>query len=131
MSDSAPPVAEATRPDASPPPRSRSGARTAWVDRLRRFAQSGLRPAQFCAQEGVSVPSFYAWKRRLAAEAVGTGPAAAAAAPREPRWLPVRLPDPATPLELVLPSGTVVRIAAGADEATLRGLLRLLGVSPC
>ena len=131
MADAAPALSDATLPAASPPPRPRTAARAAWVDRLRRFAQSGLRPAQFCGQEGVSLPSFYAWKRRLAAEAVGTGPAADAAAPREPRWLPVRLPGPATPLELVLPSGAVVRIAAGADEAALRGLLRLLGVPGC
>ena len=124
-------MSDATPPDASPPPRSRTAARDAWVDRLRRFAQSGLRPAPFCAQEGVSLPSFYAWKRRLAAPAVGDGPAADAGAPHEPRWLPVRLPDPATPLELVLPCGAVVRIAAGADQATLRGLLRLLGVAGC
>jgi len=27
-----------------------------------------LSPAEFCAREGVSVASFYLWKRRLAAE---------------------------------------------------------------
>jgi transposase len=130
MSDPAPALTDAALTGASPPPRARAAARAAWVDRLRRFAQSGLRPAPFCAQEGVSLPSFYAWKRRLAA-AVGPAPALDAGAQREPRWLPVRLPDPAAPLELALPSGAVLRIAAGADEATLRGLLRLLGVPTC
>jgi len=105
----------------------RGGARAAWAERLTRFTQSGLRPAAFCAQEGVSLPSFYAWKRRLAAAA----PAATPAAPRAPRLLPVRLPDAAAPLELALPGGAVVRIAPGADEATLRCLLRLLGVPSC
>jgi transposase len=105
----------------------RDGARAAWAERLRRFAQSGLRPAQFCAQEGVSLPSFYAWKRRLTADAAPAAPAAS----RAPRLLPVRLPDAAAPLELALPGGAVVRIAPGADEATLRCLLRLLGVPSC
>jgi transposase len=116
-----------TVPPVAPAPlRSRAAARVIWEERLTRFAHSGLRPAQFCAQEGVSLPSFYAWKRRLAAAAAADGAAA-----QEPRWLAVRLPDPAAPLELALPTGVVVRIAAGADEATLRGLLRLLGVPPC
>jgi hypothetical protein len=85
--------------------------------------------ARFCAGEGVSVASFYLWKRRLA---TANRAAATADAGPEPglRWLPVRLPDSA-PLELVLPTGAVLRIAAGADEAALRGLLRLLGVAPC
>ena len=108
----------------------RDKARAAWADRLSRFAQSGLRPAQFCAQEGVSLPSFYAWKRRLAADASVARPSANPGAPRALRCLPVRLQDAAA-LELALPSGAVVRIASGADETTLRCLLRLLGVSAC
>jgi transposase len=112
-------------------PRSRAAAREVWRERLNRFARSGLRPAQFCAQEGVSLPAFYAWKRRLAADAPGSASASNADAPREPRWLPVRLHDPAASLELALPNGAVLRIAPGADEATLRGLLRLLGVAAC
>ena len=122
----------ATAPTDTPRPAAARGyARAAWADRLTRFAQSGLRPAQFCAQEGVSLPSFYAWKRRLAANASGATPAANAGAPRAPRWLPVRLHDAPAPVELALPGGAVVRIAPGADEATLRCLLRLLGVPAC
>ncbi len=41
--------------------------RDAWSERLERFAHSGLTPAQFCAQENLSLPSFYSW-RRLAAD---------------------------------------------------------------
>jgi transposase len=98
----------------------RADARQVWVERLRRFAGSGLRVAAFCAREGVSTPSFYSWKRRLA------GAAAAG-----PRLLPIRLQPPAAPLELALPQGAVLRIPQGADEGTLRCLLRLLGVGPC
>jgi hypothetical protein len=76
----------------------------------------------FCAQEGVSLPSFYAWKRRLAAETNGSA---------GPRLLPVRLQAGPAPLELALPHGTVLRIPAGADAATLGCLLSLLGVTPC
>ena len=111
------------------PPRSRAAARQLWVQRLARFSDSGLRPAEFCAREGVSLPSFYSWKRRLAAPDPG-----AEHVPGEdsgPRLLPVRLHDPVVPIELILPGGAVLRLGAGADEATLRCLLRLLGVQPC
>ncbi len=46
-----------------PSPRSRAAARQTWVEQLACFAASGLRPAAFCAAEGVSLPSFYSWKR--------------------------------------------------------------------
>jgi hypothetical protein len=39
-----------------------------WTERLRRFGDSQETVAVFCASEGVSAPSFYQWKRRLASE---------------------------------------------------------------
>ena len=36
-----------------------------WHKRLDRFETSGLSAAAFCAAEGLSVHSFYAWRRRL------------------------------------------------------------------
>ena len=47
------------------PSRTRAAVRQAWIDRLARFASAGLNTAQFCAAEGVSLASFYLWKRRL------------------------------------------------------------------
>ena len=115
--------------DGAPAPRCRLATRQAWVFRLQRFADSGLTPAQFCANEGVSLPSFYSWKRRLAADASG-----ADAPPTDdlhPPLLPVRLQSLPPSLELALPSGAVLRIPPDAEEATLRTLFRLLGVMPC
>jgi hypothetical protein len=40
--------------------------RTLWRKRLARFALSGRTVAAFCSLEGVSVPTFYEWKRKLA-----------------------------------------------------------------
>ena len=45
--------------------------RAVWGDRLRRFQRSRLTVAGFCDQEGVSVPSFYQWRRRLTQPPVG------------------------------------------------------------
>ncbi len=112
-------------------PRSRAFTREVWLDRLARFPSSGLTAAQFCALEVVSLPSFYAWKRRLAAEVPAPDTDPCPSNPPAPRLLPVRLPSAGAPLELVLPSGAVLRISAGADETALRALLRLLGVPLC
>ena len=73
-----------------------------WHQRLERFARSGLSIAAFCRREGVSQPSFYSWRRRL-----GEG---------SPRFLPVRVVPPATaPVELLLPSGCVLRLSPGCE----------------
>ena len=115
----------ATAPTEPPcPPRSRA-ARLAWAQRLARFPASGLSPAQFCAAEGVSLPSFYAWKRRLAADPGAETRAAAAG----PRLLPIRLP--AALAELVLPGGALLRLPPGCDPAWVRALVRALGGVPC
>ena len=36
-----------------------------WREILKRQASSGLSVREFCAAEGVSQPSFYAWRRKL------------------------------------------------------------------
>jgi transposase len=126
-------MSEALVPATAPPPlpRPRVATRQAWVERLARFPDSGLSPAQFCTQEGVSLPSFYAWKRRLATEALDPAPAAPPTGDAGPRLLPVRLPAPAALLELVLPSGAVLRIPPGSDLAWVRSLVEALGGAPC
>jgi hypothetical protein len=108
-----------------PPPCGRAASRQAWVERLERFAASGLSPSQFCAREGIALPTFYSWRRRLVAEA--DAPTAEAG----PRLLPVRLAASPAPLELALPGGAVLRIGPGADPDSLRLMLGLLGVTPC
>jgi hypothetical protein len=37
----------------------------AWRSRFARFETSGVKTAEFCAGEGVSVANFYAWRRKL------------------------------------------------------------------
>jgi hypothetical protein len=107
--------------EAERPVRSRAAARHAWAERLARFDAATQTVAQFCAAEAVSVASFYLWKRRLAAAAAGDAP----------RVLPVRLAPSAAPVELVLPSGAVLRIGPGCDLAFVRSLLAALGGASC
>ena len=116
---------------APPPPRttrSRAFTREVWVERLARFPDSGLTPAQFCTIEAVSWPSFYAWRRRLATEAAAP---ADSAVDQQPRLLPVRLQPPAPAVELVLPTGTVLRLPPGCDLAWVRSLVATLGGASC
>ena len=111
--------------------RSRAFTREVWVDRLTRFPLSGLTPAQFCAIEAVSLPSFYSWKRRLAAEATASATQSSPGGDRGPRLLPVRLQQPAAAVELVLPTGAVLRLPPGCDTAWVRSLVTALGDAPC
>ena len=39
-----------------------------WRERLERFSSCGLAVARFCAREGVSVASFYHWRKKLGHE---------------------------------------------------------------
>jgi hypothetical protein len=118
-------------PQPCPSKRSRAFTREVWRDRLARFPLSGLTPSQFCAIEAVSLPSFYSWKRRLAAQTLAPTSEQHTAVDLGPRLLPVRLQQPATAVELVLPTGTLLRLPPGCDLAWVRSLVVALGGSPC
>jgi hypothetical protein len=117
-------------PEPARPARSRAAARQLWVECLERFARSGLTATQFCAAEGLALPSFYAWKRRLAAEHPDSPAATAADEQPGPPLLPVCLRPAAAP-ELILPGGAVLRIPPGCDLDWLRALVVALGGVPC
>jgi hypothetical protein len=93
-----------------------------WQQRLLRFERAGLSVTAFCDQEGVSTPSFYAWRRRLRIDLP--------AATDGPRFLPVQV-LPSSPIELVLPCGAVLRLTAGCDLAFVRSLVDSLGGASC
>jgi hypothetical protein len=109
--------------DPVPEPRSsREATRQLWAERLARFATAEQSVVAFCAAEGVSVNSFFYWKRKLA------GPAAVAAA--GPCFLPVRV-APSAPVEVVLPGGTTLRLSPGCDLAFVRSLIDALAGASC
>lgn len=110
--------------------RSRTATRELWLDRLARFPVSGLTVAQFCAIEAVSLPSFYFWKRRLAAENQEATPQDHAG-DHGPRLLPVRLQPAAPAVELVLTTGAVLRLPPGCDLTWVRSLVAALGEPSC
>ena len=88
-----------------------------WIDQWR---ASGLGVRDFCARHRLPTPTFYTWRRRLQRRAA-----------EQASFLPVQVvadtpPQQASPLEVVLAGGSVVRVPAGFDPVTLRQLLALL-----
>lgn len=106
--------------------RSDAAATQRWAERLERFAAGNLTVVAFCATEGVSESNFYLWRRRLAQPPTPT--------PNEPKVVPIRITPPpgsGTPVELALPSGTVVRFPADVRPELLVAILRGLEERPC
>ena len=97
-----------------------------WRDLIARWERSDLTVRDFCADHSVSEPSFYAWRRELSARDREPGPVI----PPVPTFVPVRVTPPAG-LEVVLPTGVIVRVPAGADPATVAQLVAALGARPC
>src|SRR4051812_11344321 len=94
---------DATVSDSSPRSPYDPVATRRWVERLDRFRSGRHTVAAFCTAEGVSQANFYLWRRRLA-------PPAPPPVANAPAVVPLRIaPSPATPIELALPSGAVVR----------------------
>ena len=97
-----------------------AAAERIWRERLARYRRCGETVADFCEREGVSTPTFYAWKRRLGSGSVN-GPAARRAAPL---FVPLSLGAVAPGVRIVLPGGAVVELPPGADERLLRTCIR-------
>jgi hypothetical protein len=100
--------------------------RAEWQDRFCRFRSSGLSVQQFCAEEGVSVATFYVWRKRLpdAQSHACMNPAASFAS--------VRLVG-GGPLIAWLPGGTRLELPVhnpAAIELVLRVLIRVDGEQP-
>ena len=95
----------------------------AWRQRLLRYERWSGTVAGFCAREGVSVVSFYQWRRKLGGgrSATVAGPSGSTEFDVAPRFLPVRI-EVAEPVEIELPNGLLVRVPVGAGQ-TLAAVL--------
>lgn len=96
-----------------------------WRRMLRQWQRSGLSVRDFCLQHGLSLHSFYAWRRTLAQRDTAPSPFLPVQLLPEPN--PLLTPEPTpTALELLLPDGRRLRIGPGFDAPTLRRLLAVL-----
>ncbi len=101
-----------------------------WQERLRSFEASGLDIDVFCLKEGVSRSTFYRWKERLE-----EGIPEAMVAEKESRdraesaegtaFVPISLK--ASPVEIELPNGGIVRLPLGVGQAVLVEVIRAVG----
>lgn len=100
----------------------REERRDYWKAAIELQQQSGRSIRQFCQQEGLSEPSFYAWRRRLRMAEHGRPSAPEAAA----KFLPVQVPASTSPLVIELATGTTLRVAEGCSPALLQTALETL-----
>lgn len=104
-----------------------------WKRRMARFRELRQSVAEFCRKEGVSAPSFYQWRKRLARRSgQGKGNAAEATA----RFTPVRLVR-SVGVAVRLPGGTRLHVPTDAETLRLvidtlaRADARHAGGGPC
>jgi putative transposase len=88
-----------------------------WAELIGEQQQSGLSVTAFCREHGFSDQTFYNWRKRLA----GSEPVRFALVAADATAAAEQLP-----IELLLVSGDRLRIAPGADAATLRTVLNVL-----
>ena len=96
-----------------------------WRRWIAEWQASGLSVRTFCQRRGLTVASFYAWRRVLQRRDA-----------ERARFVSVQVVTDAVPtqtsaLEVVLTDGRTVRVAPGFDAATLRQLLAVLEGRPC
>ena len=101
-----------------------------WQERLESYKASGLEVGVFCLKEGVSQSTFYRWVRQLKNgipksmiaedEARKKAESAEGAA-----FVPVSLK--ASPVEIELPNGGMVRLPLGVGQAVLVEVIRAAG----
>lgn len=104
-----------------------------WSERLQRFGHSELTISAFCEREGVSLASFYQWRRRLRARSRGGAgvvtKGSAAPAAQAPSFVPLRITASGMTeqaIRLRLPNGTQLWLPAG-DASLLAAAIAAAG----
>jgi transposase-like protein len=103
-----------------------------WKERLGSRKASGLSVEVFCLQEGVTRSSFYRWRQRLKngiptalLEEEADRRRAEPEEVNETTFLPISLK--ASPVEIELPNGGVVRLPLGVGQAALIAVIEAAG----
>jgi len=100
-----------------------------WQERLENYKASGLEVDVFCLQEGVSRSTFYRWVDRLKdgipEPMIAEKSARQRAESGEAVFVPITLK--ASPVEIELPNGGIVRLPLGVGQAVLVEVIRAVG----
>ena len=111
--------------------RQNSEKKLRWREILERHADSGVSVREFCMSEGVSEPSFYAWRKKLGMRKDSS------ARPRPARgrkdrsdngrlFVPLQLLDTAATLEIILPLGYRIQVTGEVNPVALRQVIEVL-----
>ena len=104
-----------------------------WRDIVKRQARSELSVRRFCAEQNISEPSFYAWRKRLGQR--NRGKVTPSSRPSETEsadsangqaFIPLAVTDPGRVLEVVHPLGYRVRITGEVNAKSLKQVLDAL-----
>ena len=92
-----------------------------WREAVADWKKTGQTIAAFCRARGIAQASFYAWRRQL----TGRDRVAPAAT-----FVPLTVVPDAF-VEVVLPTGVIVRVPAAADAVAVAKLVAALGTASC
>ena len=103
-----------------------------WQQRLESQKESGLSVDLYCLQEDVSKSTFYRWVNQLKdgipESMVAEEQARERAESGDAAFVPVTLK--ASPVEIELPNGGVVRLPLGVGQVVLVEVIRAVGALP-
>ena len=114
-----------------------------WREVIERQRNSGMTIGEFCEAEGLKSWSLSWWKQELRRRDRERRPSKRQSGKQTPKpkdaspFVPVQVvpeePDfqRSTSIEVVLPSGRMVRVRAGFDPQALAGVLQVLERQPC
>ncbi len=100
-----------------------------WQERLENYKASGLEVDVFCLQEGFSRTTFYRWvdllKNGIPESMLVEKAARQRAESGEAAFVPITLK--ASPVEIELPNGGIVRLPLGVGQVVLVEVIRAVG----
>ena len=100
-----------------------------WRETVGRQRRSGQSVRTYCRDHGVSEASFYAWRGELKRRRATRAEKAPGRTGNGARFVPVRLaagsmsPPGLASIEVVLPSGAVLRLPASMEPASVAAML--------
>ncbi len=102
-----------------------------WREILERQADSGVSVREFCATEGVSQPSFYAWRKKLGTRKKDGSRAGTATRCKDRHdngrlFVPLQVLDTAATLEIIHPLGYRIQVTGEVNPVVLRGVIEAL-----
>ena len=100
-----------------------------WRETLAAFEKSGLSVRAFCTARDLPETSFFNWRRTLR-KRDRQRPAPRSGGVRQPTLVPLRV-VPNAVLEIVLPTGLIVRVPAGSEVSMVAALVTALRTPSC